>query len=306
MTDMKNGGGSVTEVAPGVRKITPRQEPDTGWETPNIYAVGTGPVTLIDSGYDRPSSLDLILEALGDADLERIVLTHGHIDHAGSAWKLREMKGCPVMAHELDAASISRRFPGVKADEAVLDGDLIRAGTRTLKAIHTPGHTPGHVCLFDENDGTLFTGDLVTGSGSTLVAPPEGNMADYMRSLKRVRDLAASALMPGHGSVRTDPLDRVLELIGHRELREVNVAACLMDGPKNLKDLVKAMYLGLIHPSLEMAAAATAWAHLDKMIEDGNAVAGPEGETNPFNRTYELTGEAMEKIKALLPDKEKN
>jgi glyoxylase-like metal-dependent hydrolase (beta-lactamase superfamily II) len=290
---------SLTEtIIPGIKKITPEQEKGSAWEPPNIYLVGADQLTLIDAGYDRETDVRFILDAVGEARLERIVLTHGHIDHAGGAWAAREATGAEVCAHPADASNIERRFPGNKVDRLVEEGEKLNAGSFTLEVIHTPGHAPGHIALYIESEGVLFPGDLVTGEGSTLVAPPEGNIKAYMESLRRVRKMPMKMLLPGHGPVREDPDIRIAELIEHRELREICIYKCLADAevPLNLKALVKVMYLGLIHPALEMAAAGTAWAHLEKMIEDGNVTAGPEGEQNPFAKTFSLTEGVVEQV----------
>jgi glyoxylase-like metal-dependent hydrolase (beta-lactamase superfamily II) len=288
----------IDTVIPGIARITPAQEKGSAWEAPNLYLLGDGPLTLIDSGYDRERDVRMILDAVGSRELERIILTHGHIDHAGGAWALRDTTGAEVCAHPADAPSIERRFPGNRVDRLVEDGEKLNAGSFDLEVILTPGHAPGHVAIFIESEGVLFPGDLVTGEGSTLVAPPEGNMKAYMESLRRVQEMPMKILLPGHGPVREDPAARIAELIEHRELREICIYKCLADaeGPLNLKALVKVMYLGLIHPGLEMAAAGTAWAHLEKMIEDGNVTGGPEGEGNPFAKTFSLTEGVEEQV----------
>ncbi len=276
------------QVAKGVFRVTPEQEQGSAWESPNIYVVGDGPCLVIDSGYEREDDVRLITDCLGDARLSMIVLTHSHIDHAGGAGLLREATGAPLYIHSAESPGLERRFPRLKPDGHIEEEDVLQAAGMELKVLHSPGHALGHVVLYEEQAGLLFTGDLVTGRGSTLVAPPEGNMENYMASLKRLKSLGVKKLLPGHGQVVDNPEDRINELIEHRELREVCILKCLAEEKLGLTALVKAMYRGLIHPNLEMAAAGTAWAHLEKLISEGSVMKSPREETNPFNMTFEL------------------
>lgn len=277
------------EVVPGVFRVTPEQEKGSPWESPNIYLAGDDPCVVIDSGYDREDHVSGILDYVGDRRISRIVLTHSHVDHAGGARLLQEATGAPVYIHPADEPSLERRFPDFKADGYIREPELLQADGMELLVLDTPGHAPGHIVLWNEEEGLLFTGDLVTGTGSTLVAPPEGNMESYMVSMKRLRSLGAKKLLPGHGPVVDDPKARISELIEHRELREVCILKCLSSEKLGLTALVKTMYGGLIHPHLEPAAAGTAWAHLEKLISEGSVHKAPPEETNPFNMTFELS-----------------
>ncbi|MFO8056676.1 MAG: MBL fold metallo-hydrolase [bacterium] len=276
------------KVAEGVYRITPEQEQGSAWESPNIYLVGADPCLLIDSGYDRADHVKLVVESVGRARVSMIVLTHAHIDHAGGARRLRQATGAPVYVHPADEPSLERRFPECRPAGYVSEPDRLEAGGTVLQVLDTPGHAPGHIVLLQETSEVLFTGDLITGAGSTLVAPPEGNMEKYMASLHRVKTLGVKKILPGHGPVVDRPEERINELIEHRELREVCILKCLAQEKLGLNGLVKSMYQGLIHPGLEMAAAGTAWAHLEKLISEGSVRAEPAEETNPFNMSFEL------------------
>ena len=275
-------------IIPGLCLISPEPEPASAWQSPNLYLLGQDPLTLIDSGYDRESNLSAVREAVGGNRLGRIILTHAHVDHAGGAWKLREQFGAEVLLHPDEEPALSRRFPGHHPDRFFEAGEELAAGDFLLEVILVPGHAKGHAAFYLEKEGILFSGDLITGDGSSLVAPPEGNMRWYMNSLYLVQQMPLKLILPGHGPLVTDPARRIAELIEHRELREICIAKCLAEQPLTLRELVRAMYLGLIHPQLEGAAAGTAWAHLEKMLEDGTVLAEPAQEKNPFARTFRL------------------
>jgi len=279
---------SVLEVAPRIFMVTPGQEPGSAWQSPNIFLIGPPPFTMIDSGYDREHSLSAITDALGDSTLERVLLTHVHLDHAGGAWTIREKTGSRVFGHPAEEPALARRFPGKKLDGMIEAGDRIEAGPYTLSALLMPGHARGHLLFWIEERGILFSGDLITGEGSTLVVPPEGNMKQYMDSLRRIAGLPVKLLLPGHGPIVSDAKKRIAGLIEHRELREICILHCLEEGPLKLVELVQAMYLGMIHPHLVGAAAGTAWAHLEKLIEEGVVRSEPENQANPFNLTFSL------------------
>jgi glyoxylase-like metal-dependent hydrolase (beta-lactamase superfamily II) len=295
------GSTMTQEITPGIRMVTPAQPPGSAWESPHLYLVGDDPLTLIDSGYDREDDVNLVLAAIGSARLERIILTHGHIDHAGGAWAIRQATGAQVLAHPDDEPAIARRFPGKQIDGRLIEGDRVTAAGRDLAILHLPGHSPGHLALWDEASATIFPGDLVTGAGSTLVAPPEGNMAAYMKSLRRIQAMPIKLLLPGHGPIVTEPARRIAQLIEHRQLREICLLKCLADAPQplHLTDLVQAMYLGLIHPQMIGPAAATALAHLQKLIAETHVIALPESETNPFHQTFFLAPGAKTEVLAL-------
>ncbi len=278
----------IVQAAEGIRMVTPPPEPGSAWGSANIYLVGEDPVTMIDTGWDRDSDRDAVVKALAGAPVEAIIITHGHADHAGGAWALRELTGAPVRAHGADLPAIARRFPAREVDRVIETDEVIKAGPYELAMRLFPGHTPGHLCRVIEESGIVFSGDLVTGKGSSLVAPPEGDMSRYMESLRKLAGLGASLLLPGHGPVVHDPERRIGWLINHRELRELRIASYLVDGPKRLNEMAGAVYSGYVHPQMEMAAAWTAWSHLEKLIEEGSVVFEPEGEPNPFERLFTL------------------
>jgi len=294
----------IAALLPGLVHLVPEagQGP---WQAPNLYLLGRDRLTLIDSGYDREPSLEAIAAATGGARLERIVLTHGHLDHAGGAWKLRERLGAEVWAHRAEEPAIARRFGRRRIDRFLEDGERIDAGGHILETVLTPGHAAGHLCLLLRQEAILLSGDLVTGDGSSLIVPPEGNLRDYLDSLRRVQALPLKTILPGHGPIVYEPAVRLRELYQHRELRELCIAGCLLrGGAMTLKDLTRAMYYGLIHPQLEGVAMGTAAAHLDKLIAEGSAAFEPADEPDVFKRAYRLRPAAAAEAERIVIGRE--
>jgi len=277
-----------TAAGPEILLFRPPVPPPPGWEVPNLYLLGRQEVILVDAGYAYAQAADDLLAAAAGRPIVRIVLTHGHTDHAGAAAALKQRTGCRIVCHPRDRATLRRRFPELEVDQEVREGDVIAAEDKRLQVIDTPGHAPGHIALWIEEEGTLFTGDLVTGAGSTFVGPPEGDMVAYMQSLDKVLALPAKRLLPGHGPLVAEPQKRIQELITHRQLRELQIGKILEKGPHTLGEMVETAYGGLIHPGLKGAAFITLLAHLDKLAAEAKVGFQPSG-AKPHERSYFLT-----------------
>lgn len=270
-------GSRVTVTT--TRVLAPNPSVFTGRGT-NTYLVG-GEHTLIciDPGPDDDSHLDAILEAAAarGARIETIVLTHSHPDHRPLARRLAERTGATV--HCFDPSA------GDEHASAMRDGDVVHADDVTLVAVHTPGHTHDHVCFHDAASRALYSGDHILNGSTTVIHPGEGDMSDYMNSLRRVRDLAATTLYPGHGERVDDAPALIDEYISHREQREAQVleAARHHDGPFLPMDLVPGLYAGYpveVYP----LAAWTVQAHLDKLVGDGRVDRATDGSDSEVPR----------------------
>ena len=226
------------------------------------YLVGA--TIVIDPGPDLAAHVEAILEA--QPGLTHILVTHRHPDHAPAAVALKARTGARIFAP-----------PGALDDDVVdhrlEDGDQIVSGAISLRTISTPGHTREHVCFLSD-DGALFTGDTVLGFGTTTIFPPDGNMGDYLRSLRRLRDLAPRVIYPGHGPIRDNAVELLSEYIAHRELRERQIESELRKGATTAEDLRKVIYPDL-DPALHGAAEIQMSAHLEHMRSRG--VVGREG-----------------------------
>src|SRR5205823_311426 len=140
-----------------------------------------------------------------------------------------------------------------------------------LRAVHTPGHESGHICYYDPDRRWLFTGDLILGTGTTIVAPPDGDMIAYLASLRRLRELDLGLILPGHGAPIERPYDKIEEYLTHRLMREEQIVAALEAGVCTVAAIVARLYAD-VHPGLHPAAALTVRAHLAKLVAEGAVV----------------------------------
>lgn len=215
---------------------------------------------VIDPGPAIESHIEAILAA--SPSLRTILITHRHGDHAPGALLLKERCGARILAPEnvLDDRDVDERIRG---DES------IAASGETLRVIATPGHTGEHVCFLTE-DRQLFTGDTVLGYGTTAIFPPDGDMGDYIASLKKLRALEPRVIHPAHGPSREDATSLLDDYIEHRLAREREVVAALEETPLTIPALRKRIYPDL-DPRLEPAAEAQLLAHVLKLQKEGRA-----------------------------------
>ena len=163
-----------------------------------------------------------------------------------------------------------------QADYELRDGATVSLPGRRLVAIHTPGHRFDHLCFFLPDERVVFAGDLLAGEGTVVIAPPEGDLAAYLRSLDRLLDLDLRQVLPGHGPTIDDPATYIQGYIDHRMDRERQVLAALASGPASVDDLVRPIYIDL-DPALQDAASSTLLAHLYKLETGGQVVQAPDG-----------------------------
>jgi endoribonuclease LACTB2 len=255
-------------VRPAITMIPLRSDTIPPATHTNAVVVGDGDVVIVDPGSADPEELpglhQVVEESLGPGgSVLAILLTHRHRDHLAGVEVVRERYGAPVWAHPL----VSDR---VRVDRGLREGDAIELPgrhPRRLRVLETPGHSRSHLAFHEETSGTLIAGDLVSGLGTVVIDPPEGNLRDYLASLERVRALGLRTLIPGHGPPNRGVDATVEALIRHRQMREGRVLRALEGGPlaeDALRDEVYADTPGA-DPAL---ALRTLRAHLEKLEEE--------------------------------------
>lgn len=242
----------------------------------NTYIVGeAGEYVVIDPGPDLPEHIGRIAAVVGKG-LKAIICTHSHPDHSPGASLLRDAVGLPVEILGLPSLPTARANSEFKPDRALADGEVIKVGDSTLRVIHTPGHAANHLCLVLEEDRLLFSGDHVLNGSTTVVDPPDGNMFDYIASLRTLRQQAVDFILPAHGHVLGPAHQAIDKLVAHRLGREEKIAAALNKvGGGTLDDLVPVAYDD-VNAALFPIAKRSLLAHLEKLVTDGRATRDGE------------------------------
>jgi glyoxylase-like metal-dependent hydrolase (beta-lactamase superfamily II) len=246
----------------------------TGTQT---YLVGDREVAVIDPGPADKAHVEALIRAIGGRSVVAILCTHTHRDHSPGARPLAQATGAPVvgcapLALETLGPRADAAFDGDYAPDRVLaESDAIEVDGRQLVAVATPGHTSNHLCFADEASGALFTGDHVMGWSTTVVVPPDGDMAAYMASLDKLRQRQDRIYYPAHGPPVTKPQQYVRSLIGHRMQREKQILRLVGEQPREIPDIVANAYPGL-DPRLTAAAGGSVLAHLLDLEKRGLVV----------------------------------
>jgi glyoxylase-like metal-dependent hydrolase (beta-lactamase superfamily II) len=266
--------GRMEEVTPLIRRIVAKNPgPYTFWGT-GTYVIGHGKVAIIDPGPAIKAHIAAILAALAGETISHILITHTHTDHSPAAMPIREATGARTYGfgphrHIGDTGEAGADL-AFTPDVAVGDGDSFEGPGWRLSALHTPGHTSNHLCYALPQESALFTGDHVMGWSTTVIAPPDGNMADYMRSLDRQASRDDEIYWPTHGGSIRNPKAHLAELIEHRMTRRRSILASLGRQPIKPAEIVRRIYTDL-DPRLVAAAAQSVRAHLIELAENGLA-----------------------------------
>ena len=270
--------GVAQRLSPRIERLLAHNPSPFTFRGTGVYLVGDAEnVVVIDPGPNVPGHVASLLAAIGDRKVTHILITHTHRDHSPAAAPLKAATGArtygygPHARYQDDVEEGGDR--DFVPDVLVKDGDRI-AGI--FQCVFTPGHTSNHMCYALEDEMALFTGDHVMGWSTTVVAPPDGDMGDYMRSLEKLIARQDDILYPTHGSPIVAPRSFLRAYLSHRRMRETQIGRALMRGRDTVPALVETLYAGLA-PALHRAAALTVEAHLKHMIEDGRVAALPDG-----------------------------
>ncbi len=270
------------QLEPGIARLLAHNPSPFTYFGTQTYLVGEEELVVIDPGPDLPEHIDAILAAIDGRNLAAIACTPTHRDHSPASRALKEATGAPIIGcAPLALESIGPRADAsfdkqYAPDQILADGEAIEFdGGKRLIAVATPGHTSNHLC-FAFGDA-LFTGDHVMGWSTTVVVPPDGDMAAYMQSLDKLRQRGDRIYYPAHGPAVTKPAQLVRGMIGHRMQRERQILRLLGDKPRDIPDIVANAYPGL-DQRLVPAAGGSVLAHLVDLERRGLVDAG-EGET---------------------------
>lgn len=278
-TEMAFTYGEPSPMGPGiVRLVAPNPSPLTHKGT-NTYLIGSTSLAVIDAGPDSDEHRAAILKAAAGRPITHILSTHAHRDHVDGVAKLKAETGALVAAYARDPEagrvalenSPSGRYfvdYDFEPDIPLTGGDRIEGADWGLTAIHTPGHAPDHLCFAVDGRRVVFSGDHVMAWNTTVIAPPEGRMADYEASLEILLDRNDDVFLPGHGDRLSEPQRTVRAYLLHRNWREKSVLDALTGGATTIRRIVPQVYRDLA-PQLIPAATLSVQAHVEYLIEKG-------------------------------------
>ena len=268
--------GEAVRLSRRVLRVVARNPGPFTFTGSGTYLVGDERgAAVIDPGPEDPTHAEAVLAA-APGPVTHILVTHTHRDHCGNADALRARTNAPVLAFAAHPSSPEDAPPaldegadhGFRPERTLRDEEVVRLPAATLRAVHTPGHIANHLCFLLAEENALFTGDHVMGWATTVVAPPDGAMGDYMRSLGKVADLGAVVLYPTHGAPVPDPAPFLAAVRAHRCARDAAILAAIAQGPLSAAEIVLRVYEGL-DPALRGAAALNVQAHLEEHARAG-------------------------------------
>ena len=270
--------GVPAPMGPGIVRIVANNPSPFTFKGTNTYLVGSTSLAVVDPGPDEPQHLAAILKAAGPRPITHILATHAHRDHVDGIAALKAATGAALCAMRRGSADViplehtpqGRDFVDLDLDPdvALAAGDTIEGRDWALTAIHTPGHAPDHLCFALEGRDTVFSGDHVMAWNTTIVAPPEGRMSDYVRSLEILLDRNDGVFLPGHGGRLEEPQRTVKAYLLHRRWREQAILQALKNGSPTIRATVPVVYPE-ISEKLLAAATLTVHAHVEHLIEKG-------------------------------------
>jgi hydroxyacylglutathione hydrolase len=271
--------GVVEEVVPGVRRILCNNPSPFTYKGTVSYIIGKGRVAIVDPGPEDAAHTKALLDAVAGETVTHIFVTHTHRDHSPGVGPVKAATGATVYAEGPHRASREVHLgeaPRLDAsgdfdfrpDVTLRDGETVSGDGWTIEAVTTPGHTKNHMAFALKDANAMFIGDHVMAWSTSIVAPPDGSMGDYMVSLEKLTRRGEKTYLPGHGGLIYDAPRFVVQYIAHRRAREHSILGRLAKGDADIPTLVRAIYIG-IDPRLTGAAGLSVFAHLEDMAARG-------------------------------------
>jgi len=295
--DFKFDYGTAMEVTPLIRRVVAQNPSPFTFKGTGTYLVGRGKVAIVDPGPDDEAHIHALLDAVRNETVTAIFVTHTHRDHSPAVPAIKTATGATVYAegphraarplhigeHNPLDASADRDF---RPDVALKDGEVVAGDGWTIEAVTTPGHTANHMAYAFKEKNMLFAGDHVMAWATSIVAPPDGAMSDYMTSLQKLAKRGENIYFPGHGPAIDDASRFVNYYILHRKAREASILHRLAKGETDIPTIVRAIYIG-IDPRLTGAAGLSVLAHMEDLVTRG--LVETDGQP-AIDGTYRLVG----------------
>jgi glyoxylase-like metal-dependent hydrolase (beta-lactamase superfamily II) len=270
---------TVDEPVPGVRRVMANNPGPFTFKGTLSYIVGRGKVAIVDPGPDDAAHIGALLDAVGGETVTHIFVTHTHRDHSPAVPAIKAATGATVYAEGPHRAArplhIGEHNPldssgdrDFRPDVQLKDGEVVEGDGWAIEAVTTPGHTANHMAFALKDRGILFAGDHVMGWATSIVAPPDGAMSDYMASLDKLARRGENLYFSGHGPAIPDAKRFVNYYILHRKAREASILHRLGKGAADIPSIVRAIYIG-IDPRLTGAAGLSVLAHMEDRVARG-------------------------------------
>ena len=275
-------------LTPLIRRVIARNPSPFTFKGTGTYILGYGSVAVIDPGPLVSEHIEALKFALNEETVTHILVTHTHMDHSPAAEPLKSYWGAKTYGYGPHGSDVMRKnskfeegsdfnfFPDIKLHH----GDLIKGDDWTIEALHTPGHTSNHMCYALHEENALFTGDHVMGWSTSVIAPPDGNMTQYIESLELLLDRSEDIYWPTHGTFITDVKRYVRGFIEHRLKREQQIVDCLQRGYTDIRSMVPKIYNDT-DEALYSAAARSVLSSMIRLVDTGRVLC----EENPSIHT---------------------